>query len=128
VEAGSFLEDLEDLKITIDPVFLKEVIGCQQFSEIIGMFDNEYTEIVLRRCQAHGKFIKFHTDVSRMTLQVTLNSDTDYAGGKLVFATNGKLFFPSRSAGTITIHYNDIVHGVSVLESGVRYGLFFLLK
>jgi hypothetical protein len=35
---------------------------------------------------------------------------------------------PDRPEGAITIHHNDIVHGVSLLESGVRYGLFFLQK
>lgn len=28
----------------------------------------------------------------------------------------------------MTIHENEIVHGVSVLESGIRYGLFLLKK
>ena len=66
--------------------------------------------------------------MSRKTLQLTLNSDTEYEGGSLVFATDGKLVVPERPAGTVTIHHNDIVHGVSLLKSGVRYGLFFLLK
>ncbi len=45
-----------------------------------------------------------------------------------MFVSQGKLNAPSRQAGTITIHENDIVHGVSILMSGVRYGLFFLQK
>jgi hypothetical protein len=40
--------------------------------------------------------------------------------------TKDKLEAPARPAGTISIHKNDIVHGVSVLHSGTRYGLFFL--
>ena len=87
-----------------------------------------YDEIILRRCQAHNKFINFHTDVSKRTMQLSVNSDTEYEGGRLVYATNGKLLTIPRSAGTITVHQNDIVHGVSLLKSGVRYGLFFLLK
>jgi hypothetical protein len=66
--------------------------------------------------------------VSKKTLQVSLNSDGEYEGGRLVFATDDKLVIPERLAGTVTIHHNDIVHGVSLLKSGVRYGLFFLSK
>ena len=61
-------------------------------------------------------------------MQVALNGDDEYEGGRLVFASQGKLHAPSRSAGTVSIHENDIVHGVSQLHSGVRYGLFFLQK
>ena len=66
--------------------------------------------------------------MSKRTLQVALNGDDEYEGGRLVFATNGTLIAPERSEGTVTIHQNDIAHGVSLLESGIRYGLFFLQK
>jgi hypothetical protein len=61
-------------------------------------------------------------------MQVALNGDNEYKGGNLVYATNGKLHAPERKAGTVSIHENDIVHGVSMFYSGVRYGLFFLQK
>lgn len=35
---------------------------------------------------------------------------------------------PKRSAGAVTIHSNKIAHGVSLLEKGVRYGLFMIQK
>ena len=92
------------------------------------LFANPYSEILIRRCTAHGQFIKFHSDVSKRTLQVALNGEADYVGGRLIFATNGALYAPERPEGTVTIHHNDIAHGVSVLESGIRYGLFFLQK
>ena len=59
-------------------------------------------------------------------MQVAINGDDEYEGGRLAFATNGTVIIPARPAGTVTIHFNDIVHGVTVLEKGVRYGLFFL--
>ncbi len=59
-------------------------------------------------------------------MQVALNSDSEYSGGNLVFATEGNLIAPKRPAGTVSIHQKDIVHGVSMLKSGIRYGLFFL--
>lgn len=40
----------------------------------------------MRRCQAYGKLIKFHTDAQQKTLQVSLNDDSEYMGGRLIFA------------------------------------------
>jgi predicted 2-oxoglutarate/Fe(II)-dependent dioxygenase YbiX len=104
------------------------MIGESAFNELERTFGDRYHEIILRRCSAHGKFINFHTDQSLKTLQLAVNGDDEYAGGRLVFAADGKLLAPARPAGTVTIHHNDIVHAVTVLESGVRYGLFFLKK
>ena len=60
-------------------------------------------------------------------MQVAINGDDEYVGGRLIYACgDGELKMPTRPKGKITIHQNNIVHGVSKLESGVRYGLFFL--
>ena len=58
-------------------------------------------------------------------MQVALNGDEAYRGGRLVFA-NAKQGFvvPKRPAGSATIHTHAVPLGVSVLEEGVRYGLF----
>jgi hypothetical protein len=40
-----------------------------------------------------------------------------------VYATCAGFVVPRRPAGSLTIHSGSIVHGVSALESGVRYGL-----
>ncbi len=45
-----------------------------------------------------------------------------------MYASKGELHIPKRKSGTVTIHDNKIVHGVSMLESGVRYGFFMLKK
>ena len=119
---------LEDYKLKLSPSQLKDMIGEESFNDLETLFGQPYDEILIRRCQAHGQFIKFHTDVSKRTLQVALNGDDEYEGGRLVFATNGALIAPERPEGTVTIHHNDIAHGVSLLESGIRYGLFILQK
>ena len=73
------------------------MIGSELFSELEELFIDSYDEIVIRRCQAHGKFINFHTDVSLKTMQVSLNSDDEYEGGRLVFACDGgNLMVPVR--------------------------------
>lgn len=58
-------------------------------------------------------------------MQVALNDESEYDGGRLVFITSKGFLVPSRPAGSATIHTNEIVHGVTSLRSGVRYGLFF---
>ena len=119
----------EDLKVYLK---LNELLGYLS-SEIVDalttLFADFYDEIILRRCCAYGKFISFHTDYSLKTMQVALNDEDEYGGGRLTFLTSNRgLECPHRAAGTITIHGNDIVHGVSELTSGVRYGLFFIKK
>jgi len=59
-------------------------------------------------------------------MQIPLNDETEYIGGKLCFVMNEKLFYPKRMAGSATIHRNNIAHAVTTLRAGVRYGLFFL--
>ena len=100
---------------------LIKLIGENSFKALEKTFGDSYNEIVLRRCSAHGKFINFHTDVSLKTMQLAVNGDDEYFGGRLVYLSKDKLEAPARPAGTITIHNNKIVHGVSILESGTRY-------
>jgi predicted 2-oxoglutarate/Fe(II)-dependent dioxygenase YbiX len=79
-----------------------------------------YTTIKLRRCEAIGQCINFHTDMSHRTMQVALTSDETYGGGALVFANAEGLHFPPRPAGSATVHDCTIVHGVTELVCGVR--------
>ena len=67
----------------------------------------------------------FHSDFSRRTMQISLHGDSEYAGGRLVFATRAGFVVPSRPAGSACIHTYKSAHGVTTMLSGVRYGLFF---
>jgi hypothetical protein len=96
--------DLIDIKINLTDAQLIAMIGQANFENLRRIFGQSYDEIVIRRCQATGKFINFHTDHSLRTMQVSINSDRDYQGGQLMYLTNGKVNIPSRTAGTITIH------------------------
>jgi hypothetical protein len=87
---------------------------------------NKWDQIIIRRCTSYGKRINMHVDKSLQTMQVALNDDTSYEGGRLVFACEGKIVTPQRLAGCITVHDNSIAHGVTELKAGVRYGLFFI--
>ena len=57
---------------------------------------------------------------------MAVNDEREYEGGRLVFATDDGLVWPSRRAGSVTVHDKTIAHGVSLHTRGVRYGLFFL--
>ncbi len=77
----------EDLKISLTRSELAILVGIEVISELEYILGESYDEILIRRCEAHGKFINFHTDVSLKTMQVALNGDHEYSGGRLVYVT-----------------------------------------
>jgi ubiquitin len=115
-----------DFKHYLSEERLAALVGTQAASAIGKCMGHTHTKIVVRRCEEHGRCIKFHTDRSLKTMQVPLNDETEYEGGRLVFATKDGLVYPPRPAGSATLHRNTIAHGVTTLTSGVRYGLFLL--
>merc|ERR1712151_189323 len=112
---------------SLDRKRLASIIGLPNFQRISGLFPGEdYDEVKLRRCTAHNECINFHKDYAQMTMQVPLNDEDAYSGGSLIYATAKGLTTPPRPAGSVTIHDNQIVHGVTQMEAGVRYALFLL--
>ena len=65
------------------------MIGETATRELETTFEGEYHEIIIRRCEAHNKLINFHTDVSLKTMQVAINGDDEYVGGRLTYAADG---------------------------------------
>ena len=121
----------DDLRITLAKVELVAAIGETALVDLEGAFggSTSYDTIRMRRVVggalgAGGKSVPFHTDFSRRTMQVALNGDDEYEGGRLVFATKDGFVVPSRPAGSVTIHDRRSVHGVTGLVRGARYGLF----
>ena len=91
--------------------------------EVSNLSTSISTNDIARSC------IKFHTDFAACTMQIPLNGDTQYTGGRLVFATDdGGWHVPSRPAGSATVHNDQVVHGVTAFYTGIRYSLFLLLK
>ena len=117
-----------DLKMEMTTQELVDVIGRESYTVLSTIMSDTHDTILLRRCTEFGKVIKFHTDYSFKTLQVPLNGEHEYEGGRLVYATGRGLVRPQRPAGSYTLHRNDIAHGVTELKEGVRYGLFLLQK
>ena len=115
---------MEDFQIQLDSAMLVSLVGFPAVRRL-GAFFSPHSIVKLRRVSATGQCINFHTDHSLRTLQVSLNDD--FEGGELIYLTDeGTVHIPKRPAGTATVHDNSIVHGVGVLRSGIRYGLFLI--
>jgi serine/threonine protein kinase len=133
-----------DLKLPLSLAELAGLIGQNSADRLAALVRGDFDKILLRRCSATKErlCIGFHLDVSQQVLQVALNDDSEYSGGRLMFLTGnkgerigegegegeggGRLVVPKRSAGSFTIHNCHVVHGVSELRAGLRYGLFFI--
>jgi len=113
-----------DLQVRLSQLELRELIGEAQLMLLQELFREQVDQIKLRRVEAHGELINLHLDHSKKTMQVALNGDHEYVGGRLAYVTSKGLTIPSRTRGCATVHDNRIVHGVTRLESGVRYSLF----
>jgi hypothetical protein len=114
-----------DILITLTKEELLKNLNSNSLEKIQNIFKNNIDTIKLRRVVAENKIINFHTDFSQKTMQIALNNDSEYKGGKITFINNdGTILQPERNAGSYTIHNAGIVHGVNKLENGVRYSLF----
>jgi hypothetical protein len=129
-----------DVRLALSSQQLTEAIGAGAVSRLVACFGRAPDAIRLRRVEAGagggggggGECVAFHTDYSLRTMQVALNAcGRDYTGGQLVWAVRSagdreyRLELPVRHAGEATMHTRGVVHGVTVMTSGVRYGLFF---
>lgn len=82
----------------------------------------------LRRTTATGAWIGWHRDDAGATVQVPLSATRDTVGGTLLFALPlGKIVTHKRIAGALVAHHGDVLHGVTRLVAGTRYGLYALL-
>ena len=124
-----------DLHITMTEDKLVAAIGAEAVRRLTSHFATPYDTIKLRRvCADHGKrddeggdtsfAVPFHTDFCKSTMQVALNHEEEYCGGRLTFATAEGFVQPARPRGTATVHQGSTVHGVSQMVSGVRHSLF----
>jgi hypothetical protein len=71
----------------------------------------------------------FDGNYACQTVQLALNDDTEYEGGRLCFFTKAKgVEVLQRNAGDITKHCSKVLHGVTPLTKGTRYSLFVVDK
>jgi len=118
---------IDDFQFEIEEIQLVQLLGRTKVEYLKNIFGSFINKIKFRRVQERSKCINFHLDYAIKTLQINLNDDKKYIGGKLVYALNDQGFCsPERCAGFGSLHDNTVVHGVSTLTGGTRYGLFFL--
>ena len=115
-----------DFQLEILPSELAALIGDSPARSLHQLFGERVDVIKMRRVQAKGQCINFHIDHAARTMQVPLNPEEDYKGGRLLWITERGLVQPPRPAGSASIHTQGIVHGVSTMQEGTRFGLFFL--
>ena len=117
-------DSVGDLRISLSAERLKQALGSATVDALLKAFGGVVDTVKLRRVCELGACVAFHTDCSSRTMHVALNDESEYDGGRLVFATPAGFEVPSRPAGTATIHTDRVAHGVTTMQSGVRYSLF----
>ena len=67
----------------------------------------------------------FDGTYANKTVQLALNADSEYKGGRLCFFSPVRgVEIPQRMAGDITTHARGVLHAVTQLTEGSRYSLF----
>lgn len=116
----------QDFKLEITNNTLQKIIGNNKLEKIQKVFQNNISKIKLRRVNADNSYIDFHKDYAKKTLKIPLNSHREYKGGDLIYLSDGLIHIPKQNLGSMTIHDNSIIHGVSPITEGARYSLFIL--
>ena len=68
-------------------------------------------------------YIPFHCDSARYTINVALNADAEFEGGRLLVLHAGKVRSVERTMGEAVAHPSTLMHGVSAMSAGVRHSL-----
>ena len=116
-----------DEQVDISAAELAALLGGAQQRRLASLYGSRVDRIAIRRVAAAGQsnVISFHTDTgSFKTMQVPLNEESEYDGGRLVYATSTGFLKPERLPGSYTIHHWYMPHGVTALRRGARYSLF----
>jgi hypothetical protein len=94
----------------------------EELFQRVGIFIRVYER------SAQGRpWMPFHSDGNAWTVNVALNDDEDFDGGRLLALTNGALQFLERHQGDATCHRGSVYHAVSAMKRGKRFSmlLFF---
>jgi ubiquitin len=91
-----------DFKLEISRDDLVSYVGSEHALTLAALLDNEYDKIILRRSEGgFGHCIPFHLDTSLCVLQVALNDDSEYEGGRLVFISPAAASLSPSSLATV---------------------------
>ncbi len=105
--------------IPLDPPSL----GEEFHTKIVEIFP-DYKYVNLSR-RADFYSLHWHYDPpGQKTIQVFLNDESEYEGGRTIYQQNSGIFIPFRPIGDAVFHDDTIQHAVSPITSGKRYSLF----
>ena len=122
----------QDIKLTINSAAAFAVLfpGTDSLAQYYRLMKEHSgnSKIALRRTEGPvNGCIAFHCDggYATKTVQITLNNESDYVGGRLCFVTldasrNPVLTVVERPAGTLTCHPAKVLHAATKLHAGVR--------
>lgn len=90
--------------------------------ERVGIFLRVY-----ERSPQGRPWMPFHSDGNAYTVNIALNNDDEFQGGRLLALADNALQLISRQQGDATCHAGSLYHAVSAMNSGRRYSmiLFF---
>ena len=124
-----------DWQINITSKKLNKILGgsetLQRLYDVPSMVDSSYTSdrfervgIFLRMYQRNKRpWMPFHSDGNAFTVNVALNDDNEYRGGKLMVLHKDQVDIVERNQGDATCHRGTVYHGVSAMRSGTRYSM-----
>ena len=72
-----------DVRLSLTEAELGRLVGSVQLERLCAAFGGTYDTIRLRRVAAAGQCVGFHCDYAKRTMQVALNADHEYGGGRL---------------------------------------------
>ena len=94
---------------------------CDADAQPAARYRVEY--FVRRYSRGTRPLINFHRDGCAVTVNVALSDDAAHRGGRLLIVLSDGVRVLHREAGQATVHPSSVLHGVSAMESGVRYSL-----
>jgi hypothetical protein len=136
--APDSVDGLPTYQIALDKARLEALIGSTELAALFalpGKVDPSITTayinntaqsvaIFLRKYSPDTRpWIGYHFDVNNATVNVALDADTTFEGGRLVGFEDSKLRVYERSPGEATVHTKEFFHGVTKLKSGSRFSL-----
>ena len=138
------VDDLPEYQVNLSVEGLTELLGRDKVAALLKMPEAlgapsglaardlyERIEIFVRMYSRRTRpYIAFHSDTCSYTVNIALNDDGSFDGGKLLVMNGAALKAPPHSLGTAILHAGNLVHGVSKIERGTRYSLilFFYRK
>mmetsp|Transcript_31135 Transcript_31135/g.38450 ORF Transcript_31135/g.38450 Transcript_31135/m.38450 type:complete len:451 (+) Transcript_31135:222-1574(+) len=118
---------LDDVKLPISRYILERILGPKDKLDLFQFSDTLTGKIKYFLSRNQGLGCNFHRDTSKCVIQVPLNGDDQYKGGRLLYTRDdGTLEYIPRTAGTVIKHDDSVVHAVTHTLHGVRYALFIL--